>query len=139
MAGARDPLHLHLTLGPLIVYSRNLPFVHDIAPVLRDAEHPTDITPSHQATKGPMTRARARAIEHEVTSLLYDSLFDVHGTWMLPQSEILCMIRYNGNEDGLEDARSGERQAWKERGEAADKAQFSDVRIASDVQTTSDV
>ena len=31
MAGARDPIHLHLTLRPLVVHPRNLPFVHDIA------------------------------------------------------------------------------------------------------------
>ena len=31
MAGARDPLHLRLTLMPLVIHSRNLPFVHDIA------------------------------------------------------------------------------------------------------------
>jgi len=37
MAGARDPLHLRLTLIPLIVHSRNLPYVHDIA-LLRHQE-----------------------------------------------------------------------------------------------------
>ena len=31
MAGARGPIHLCLTLMPLIVHPRNLPFVHDIA------------------------------------------------------------------------------------------------------------
>nr|XP_020163657.1 uncharacterized protein LOC109749076 [Aegilops tauschii subsp. strangulata] len=40
-----------------------------------DAEHPSiipmDTTPTHQAPCGPMTRARARAIENEVNSLLF--------------------------------------------------------------------
>ena len=31
MAGAREPIHLRLTLMPLAVHPRNLPFVHDIA------------------------------------------------------------------------------------------------------------
>ena len=31
MAGAREPIHLRLTLMPLVVHPRNLPFVHDIA------------------------------------------------------------------------------------------------------------
>ena len=31
MAGARDPIHLRLTLMTLIVHPQNLRFVHDIA------------------------------------------------------------------------------------------------------------
>ena len=31
MDGARDPIHLCLTLRPLVVHPRNVPFVHDIA------------------------------------------------------------------------------------------------------------
>ena len=38
MAGTRDPLHLRLTLMPLVVHSRNLSFVHDIALLLRHQE-----------------------------------------------------------------------------------------------------
>ena len=30
MAGAREPIHLRLTLMPLVVHPQNLPFVHDI-------------------------------------------------------------------------------------------------------------
>ena len=30
MAGAREPIHLRLTLMPLVVHPRNLPFAHDI-------------------------------------------------------------------------------------------------------------
>ena len=64
---------------------------------------PMDSSSTTQAPKGPMTRARARAIQDEVTSLLLDSPLDTHGTWMLPQTETLCMLRYH--EEGLGDAR----------------------------------
>ena len=50
-----------------------------------------------------MTRARARALETEVTSLLNDISYDPLETWLLPQSGMLCMIRYQ--EDPPEDAR----------------------------------
>ena len=50
-----------------------------------------------------MTRARARALENEVTSFLSDILFDPLEAWLLPKSEMLCMIRYQ--EDPPEDAR----------------------------------
>ena len=57
-----------------------------------DAEHPTvipmDLPSSHKAPRGPMTRARARALETEVTSLLSDISFDPLGTWLLPKSEM---------------------------------------------------
>ena len=49
-----------------------------------------------------MTRARARALETEVTSLLNDISYDPLETWLLPQSGMLCMIRYQ--EDPPEDA-----------------------------------
>ena len=52
-----------------------------------------------------MTRARARALETEVTSLLSEITYDPLETWLLPKSETLCMIRYQ--EDPPEDAREG--------------------------------
>ena len=68
------------------------------------AEHPTvspmDTTPTLQAPSGPMTRARARAIKNEVSSLLSDFHFDALGMWLLPQAETLCMLRYQGNSHG---------------------------------------
>src|SRR3990170_7725956 len=67
---------------------------------MHDAEHPSiipmDTSPTHQAPSGPMTRARARAIENEVNSLLYDFHMDMDGTWMLPHKGILCIIRNDG-------------------------------------------
>ena len=72
-----------------------------------DAEHPTvipmDLPSSHEEPRGPMTRARARALKTEVTTLLHDITYDPLETWLLPKSEMLCMIRYQ--EDPLEDAR----------------------------------
>ena len=62
-------------------------------------EHPTTIpmyaTSTIQAPSGPMTRARARAIQAEETSLLLELPFSSSEAWLLPKSEILCVIRYN--------------------------------------------
>ena len=60
-----------------------------------------DSTPTHQAPCGPMTRARACAIETEVNSLLYEIDMDMDGTWMLPHQRVLCVITY---EDDLREA-----------------------------------
>src|SRR3954471_2963916 len=80
-----------------------------------DAEHPKvipmDLPSSHQVPKGPMTRARARALETEVTSLLSQFHFDEHETWLLPQTMTLCILRYQGVSHG--DA--------KERGESKEE------------------
>ena len=63
-----------------------------------DAEHPSIIpmesTPMHQAPSGPMTRARARAIESEVNLLLPEIDMNMNGTWLLPHQNMLCFIRY---------------------------------------------
>ena len=53
-----------------------------------------DSTPTHQAPCGPMTRARARAMETEVNSFLVDMHMDTSGTWLLPHQHTLCLIRY---------------------------------------------
>ena len=53
-----------------------------------------DSTPMHQAPSGPMTRARARAIETEVNSLLLEIDMDMNGTWLLPHQNMVCFIRY---------------------------------------------
>ena len=55
---------------------------------------PMDLPSSHQAPRGPMTRARARALETEVTSRLSDISYDPLETWLLLKSRMLCMIRY---------------------------------------------
>ena len=67
-----------------------------------------------------MTQAQARVLENEVTSFLSDITYDPLETWLLPKSEMLCMIRYQ--EDPLGDARedgqvpkfTDEENQWKE-------------------------
>ena len=63
-----------------------------------DAEHPSiipmDSTPTHQAPRGPMTRARTRALETEVNSFLLSLHMDTNGTLLLPHQDTLCLIRY---------------------------------------------
>ena len=86
-----------------------------------DAEHPKvipmDLSSSHQVPSGPMTRARARALETEVTSLLSELPLSIYETWLLPQTETLCILRYLGEakeqsgsegEDGREDGQEEE-------------------------------
>ena len=43
-----------------------------------------------------MMRARARAIQSEVNSLLVELPFDPLETWLLPQTEMLCVLTYQG-------------------------------------------
>ena len=50
-----------------------------------------------------MTRARARATETEVISFLFELHPDSHESWVLPQMETLCIIRYQ--EEVHEEAR----------------------------------
>ena len=47
-----------------------------------------------------MTRARARAIQSEVNSLLVKLPFDPLETWLLPQTEMLCVLRYHVSNQG---------------------------------------
>ena len=53
-----------------------------------------DSTPTHPTPRGPMTRARARALETEVNSFLLDLHMDMNGTWSLPHQNTLCLLRY---------------------------------------------
>src|SRR6187401_2978939 len=67
---------------------------------------PMDPSSPHQVPKGPMTRARARALETEVTSLLTLLPYESCETWLLPQTDVLCVLRCGedhigeGREDG---------------------------------------
>ena len=47
-----------------------------------------------------MTRARARAIQSEVNSLLVELPFDPLETWLLPHSELVCVLRYQLSNQG---------------------------------------
>nr|XP_020187250.1 basic proline-rich protein-like [Aegilops tauschii subsp. strangulata] len=61
-----------------------------------------------------MTRARARAIENEVNSFLFELHSNSHESWVLPQTEILCIFRYEEDDRG---ETKTETQAPKEKKE----------------------
>ena len=46
-----------------------------------------------------MTRARSKAIEDKVNSLLSEIPLSTQETWLLPQTETLCVIRYKADEE----------------------------------------
>ena len=53
-----------------------------------------DLPTSPTTPLGPMIRARAKAIETKVNSLLSELPLSTYETWLLPQAETLCVIRY---------------------------------------------
>src|SRR6187399_789596 len=55
-----------------------------------------------QVPQGPMTRARAKAFETEVTSLLALLPYESCETWLLPQASVLCVLRCEGDHFGEE-------------------------------------
>ena len=70
-----------------------------------------------------MTRARARAIENEVDSLLFEFRSVSHESWILPSSETLCMLRYqedNGEKERTE-TQVTSRQGMEEKEEENEK------------------
>ena len=94
-----------------------------------DAEHPTiipmDASTSPTTPLGPMTRACARALETEVTSLLSQLPLESHETWLLPQTETLCILRYQGVSHG-EARKQGEPEAEDMREDGEQKCQVLD-------------
>ena len=76
-----------------------------------------DVPRSPSIPLGPMTRSRAKAIEDKVNSLLLELPFSTHESWILPQAETLCVLRYleevhvtstfNG-QDGADTKREGQ-------------------------------
>ena len=53
-----------------------------------------DLPTSPTTPLGPMTRARAKAIEDKVNSLLSELPLPTYDTWLLPHVETLYVIRY---------------------------------------------
>ena len=80
---------------------------------------PMDTATPPTTPLGPMTRARVKAIEDEVNSLLSELPLSMHETWLLPKSELLCMIRYqedpskDAHEDGQDPKSMEEENQWK--------------------------
>src|SRR3990170_4727849 len=89
-----------------------------------------DLSSSHQVPRGPMTRARARALETEVTSLLNELPYESCETWLLPQTEMLCMLRYleDPSEDVREDGQVPKFTDEEERRTELEKPQVPDIR-----------
>ena len=83
-----------------------------------------------------MTRARAKAIEDKVNSLLSEVPLPTRETWLLPHMDTLCVIRYleeshgtaTPNGQGGKDAKHGHQEE-----EMLLKLQASDVRPSPDV------
>ena len=88
-----------------------------------DAEHPKVIPmdlPTYPTTPlGPMTRARAKAIEGKVDSILSKLPLSTYETLLLPQVETLCVIRYLEESHGtaIPDGQDGEDTKYKEQEE----------------------
>ena len=55
--------------------------------------------------KGPMTRARARQLNIQVNSLLFESRYDISESWILPHAPYVCLISFAGEDDKRMDDR----------------------------------
>ena len=96
-----------------------------------------DVPTSPSTPLGPMTRARAKAIEDKVNSLLSELPLPTHETWLLPHSETLCVIRYMEVSQGSTTCKSQDGEDPKhveEEEEMLLKLQASDVRPSPDVR-----
>ena len=58
-----------------------------------------DTTVTHKAPIGPMTRSRAKAIQDKVNSLLSLHQFNISMNGLLPQADMLCVLRYDPDVD----------------------------------------
>ena len=76
-----------------------------------------------------MTRVRARVIETEVDSFLFELHSNSHESWVLPQTEVLCILRYQG--DDRETVRTktpaSTEQEKEERDEKNEESEFLDT------------
>ena len=88
-----------------------------------------------------MTRARARALETEVTYLLSQFHFDAHETWLLPQMETLCILSYQGVSHGeAKDQGESEEEDGREDGdEEEEKNKVSRLRTTDEPRTSDDL
>ena len=84
-----------------------------------------------------MTRARTKAIEDKVNSLLSELLLSTHETWLLPQTETLCVIRYLEESHGTSTSNGQDGEDTKCEGqeeEPSRKLQAPDDRPSPDVR-----
>ena len=106
-----------------------------------DAEHPSlipmDVPTSPSRPFGPMTRARAKAIEDKVNSLLFELPIPTRETWLLPHSETLCVIRCLEKSHGIATCKGQDGEDPKRDGQEEEllwKLQASDDRPSPDVR-----
>ena len=128
-------------MGPKRVHGPRPGTLHAGRAVVPDAEHPSlipmDMPTSPSTPLAPMTRARAKAIEDKVNSLLSKLPLSTHETWLLPHSETLCVIRYMEVSQGSTTCKSQDGEDPKhveEEEEMLLKLQASDVRPSPDVR-----
>jgi hypothetical protein len=84
-----------------------------------------------------MIRARAKAIEDKVNSLLSELLLSTHETWLLSQTETLCLIRYLDEGHGAAASNGQDGEDTKEEGQEEEppkKHQPPDDRSGPDVR-----
>ena len=96
-----------------------------------------DVPTSPSTPLGPMTRARAKAIEDKVNSLLSELPLPTHETWLLPHSETLCVIRCLEASHGTATYKSQDGEDPKHDGQEEElpwKLQVSDDRPSTDVR-----
>ena len=96
-----------------------------------------DVPTSPSTPLGPVTRARAKAIEDKVNSLLSELPLPTHETWLLPHSETLCVIRclemshatatYK-SQDGDDPKHNGQEEELQQKLQALDVRPCPDVR-----------
>ncbi|XBI63679.1 hypothetical protein VPH35_044043 [Triticum aestivum] len=100
-----------------------------------------DLPSPHQVPGGPMTRARARALETEVTSLLSDFHFDAHETLLLPHMDTLYILRYHGEakERGEEEEEEEEEDGREDRDEEEELLKVSRLRTSDEPRTSDDL
>ena len=95
-----------------------------------------DVPTSPSTPLGPLTRARAKAIEDKVNSLLSELPLPTRETWLLPHSETLCVIRCLEASHGIATYMSQDSEDPKHDGqeELPRKLQASDDRPSPDVR-----
>ena len=97
-----------------------------------------DVSTSPMTPLGPMTRARAKAIEDKVNSLLSELPLSTHATWLLHQAETLCVIRYleEGHEAATSNGQEDEDTKYEGQEEELQKdLQPPDDRFRPDVRS----
>ena len=79
-----------------------------------------DVSTSSSTPLGPITRARAKAIEDKVNSLLSELPLSTHETWLLPHMDTMCVTRYLEESHGTSTSIGQEGKATNREGQEED-------------------